>query len=514
MERKYVLALDVGTTTVRCYVLDNSTTVIGKACQEIEHLYPQIGQDEIEPEELWTKSVSVLRDSIKAAGVNPHQIACIGISAQRSSFITWHRETGEPFHNFITWRDLRADGLVQQWNKSLTMKSIRMGALCLYTISRNKRYLAGSVLKLMNAQVTLRLVWVLKNVEALQKAAKCHQAMFGTIDTWLLYRLTGGKFHVTDVSSASATGFYDPFVMEWCDWVLRLFCIPSDMLPEVWDTACDFGCITTDIVEAAIPIRSLVADQAASLFGSCCFEEGDVKVTMGTGTFLNVNTGYKPQASVAGLYPQIGWRVVDEIVFIMEGASHDTGSLINWAQQIGLFSEPTDSADMANSVQNSNGLCFIPAFNGIQVPINNFQAAAGFIGIKPTTSRQHMVRAILESIVFRVVQLYQALLREVKNHYTCIKVDGGVSRNDFVDQLLADLTGLKVERPKSSEMTALGAAFLAGLYEGVWQSKDELRMLRQVDRVFEPRANVCEEYDSILTLWSQALHRFLDWYDT
>ncbi|KAJ4449775.1 hypothetical protein ANN_01179 [Periplaneta americana] len=782
-----------------------------------------------------------LQQQNNPAGVSPRHIACIGISAQRSSFVTWHKETGKPFHNFITWKDVRADSLVRQWNDSVTMKGLRVGALCLYTVSRSKRFLAGSVLKLMNSQVTLRLVWALQNVKTLIDAAANHEAMFGTVDTWILYKLTGGRLHVTDVSNASATGFFDPFTMKWANWALRLFQIPSDMLPEVWDTAADFGCLTPDIIGHAIPIRSLVADQAASLFGSCCFEEGDVKVTLGTGTFLNVNTGCKPFASVEGLYPQVGWRFGKEIVYVMEGASHDTGSLINWAQQIGLVSDPCESSDMAISVQDSNGLYFIPAFSGIQLsksakltwglqhralriiytggilplilygapiwkgilenkcyiiklirvqrlinikiakayrtvsnealclvmgltpinikieefskyyeyirekgnlinremevkfwshpadfvkvvddekdsqhqlqvytdgskstegtgsgiaiftstnliaqikyklnrkctnnqaeqlvilkvlkhlqqsngqrtvtihtdsritlqllknrkihtnlieeirrktkemelqgwniefrwikahaghhrneiadrlakeaatsreiyecynripksvvlsemsensvvtwqrewdqttkgattksflpnvvqrlklkintspnctslitghgniksylhkykiidnpmctcntaeqsvdhliydcklieqeretlkakaPINNFQAAAGFIGIKPTTSRQHMMRAILESIAFRVVQLFHSLQKEVKSHYTSIRVDGGVSRNDFVTQTLADLTGLKVERPTSSEMSVLGAAFLAGLHAG------------------------------------------------
>ncbi|XP_069674370.1 glycerol kinase 5 isoform X2 [Periplaneta americana] len=484
MEGKYVAALDIGTTTVRCHVLDQSTAINGSASQVIEHIYPQIGQDEIEPEELWTKVISVLQDAIRAAGVSPRHIACIGISAQRSSFVTWHKETGKPFHNFITWKDVRADSLVRQWNDSVTMK------------------------------VTLRLVWALQNVKTLIDAAANHEAMFGTVDTWILYKLTGGRLHVTDVSNASATGFFDPFTMKWANWALRLFQIPSDMLPEVWDTAADFGCLTPDIIGHAIPIRSLVADQAASLFGSCCFEEGDVKVTLGTGTFLNVNTGCKPFASVEGLYPQVGWRFGKEIVYVMEGASHDTGSLINWAQQIGLVSDPCESSDMAISVQDSNGLYFIPAFSGIQAPINNFQAAAGFIGIKPTTSRQHMMRAILESIAFRVVQLFHSLQKEVKSHYTSIRVDGGVSRNDFVTQTLADLTGLKVERPTSSEMSVLGAAFLAGLHAGVWLSKDELKALRQLDRVFEPRPHVCDAYSGTMMLWSQALERFLDWYES
>ncbi|PSN33677.1 hypothetical protein C0J52_18988 [Blattella germanica] len=366
----------------------------------IKHQYPQSGYDEIEPDELWTKVITVLREAVKASGVLPERISCLGISSQRSSFLTWHRSTGKPFHNFITWKDVRADGLVRQWNHSLTMKGLRAGARCLYTMTRSKRFLAGSVLKLMNAQVTLRLAWVLQNVEPLRRAVETNEVMFGTVDTWLLYKLTGGTLHVTDVSSASATGFFDPFTMQWGYWALKLFNISADMLPEVWDSAADFGCITDDILGAPIPIRSLA-------------------------------------------------------------------------------------------------------------PVNNPKASTGFIGIKPNTTRQHMVRAILESIVFRVLQLYKALKVEVKYRYTTIRVDGGVSRNDFVDQLLADLTGLRVERPKSPEISVLGAAFLAG----VWKSRDELVALRQIDRVFEPRTEVSDEYNNVLLLWNQALDRFLDWYD-
>ncbi|KAJ9577720.1 hypothetical protein L9F63_005713 [Diploptera punctata] len=514
MEGKYVVALDVGTTTVRCHVLDQSTTAIGIASNEIRHEYPHYGYDEIQPDELWTKVVSVIQDAIKVSGVNPSAVSCLGISAQRSSFVTWHRDTGKPFHNFITWKDVRANSLVRQWNDSLTMKGLRAGARCLFTMTRSKRFLAGSVLKLMNAQVTLRLSWALQNIEELKKCVASGDAMFGTVDTWLMYKLSGGKLHVTDVSNASATGFYDPFTMQWANWALKLFGIPVNILPQVCDSAADFGCLSKDIVGAPIPIRSLMADQAASMFGSCCFEEGDVKVTMGTGTFLSVNTGFKPQASVAGLYPQVGWKMGDQTVYVMEGAAHDTGTLIKWAEHIGLLADASESAHLAQSVSNSDGLCFIPAFSGLQAPVNNPRACTGFIGIKPTTRRGHMVRAILESIVFRVVQLYRALQCEVKYSYTTIRVDGGVSRNNFVNQLLADLTGLKVEQPKTAEMSVLGAGFLAGLQTGVWKSKEELQALRHVEHVYEPRTEVCEEYSNILGLWNEALTRFLDWYDS
>nr|CAD7572466.1 unnamed protein product [Timema californicum] len=371
------------------------------------------------------------------AGVSLNQVTCLGISTQRSTFTTWHKDTGKTFHNFITWKDIRADGLVRYWNNSYKM------------------------------MVTMRLVWALQHVESLKEAASQGQAMFGTVDTWLLYRLTAGRLHVTDVSNASATGMYDPFIMDWGSWALKLFNIPGDMLPKVCDTAANFGVVDPGILGTALAIRCSMADQAASLFGSCCFQEGDVKVTMGTGTFINLNTGKTPHASVAGLYPLVGWRYKDEIVYVAEGASNDTGSLVKWAQQVGFVNTPAESAEQALSVKDSDGVFFVPAFNGLQAPINDYQAAAGFIGLKPTTSKHHMVRAILESLVFRVVQLYDTLQQEAGCDCSLIRVDGGVSNNDFVCQLLADLIEIKVERPTSTEMSVLGVGFLAGLYSGL-----------------------------------------------
>nr|CAD7194093.1 unnamed protein product [Timema douglasi] len=479
---------------------------------EVELLYPETGREEIDPEKLWTTVLKVIRSAVENAGVSLNQVTCLGISTQRSTFTTWHKDTGKTFHNFITWKDIRADGLVRYWNNSYKMMSLRTGARLLYTFTRSKRFLAGSVLRLMNTQVTMRLVWALQHVESLKEAASQGHAMFGTVDTWLLYRLTAGRLHVTDVSNASATGMYDPFTMDWGSWALQLFNIPGDMLPKVCDTAANFGVVDPRILGTALAIRCSMADQAASLFGLCCFQEGDVKVTMGTGTFINLNTGKTPHASVAGLYPLVGWRYKDEIVYVAEGASNDTGSLVKWAQQVGFVNTPAESAEQALSVKDSDGVFFVPAFNGLQAPINDYQAAAGFIGLKPTTSKHHMVRAILESLAFRVVQLYDTLQQEAGCDCSLIRVDGGVSHNDFVCQLLADLIEIKVERPTSTEMSVLGVGFLAGLYSGVWKSKEELCQLRKVDRVFEPQKNSKQNYEPIMTQWSEALTRFFNWY--
>lgn len=514
MDGHYVAALDVGTTTVRCHIFDQAANTVGVFSQQVSLLYPDVGRVEIDPEQLWEAIVNVIKGAIKVAGIGPAQVRCLGVSTQRNSFITWHRETGAPFHNFITWKDVRADSLVRQWNDSFTMKSLRMGARLLYTVSRSKRFLAGSVLKLMNTQVTLRLVWALQNVGALREASRRGLALFGCVDSWLVWRLTGGASHVTDVSNASSSGFFDPFTMQWAGWALTLFKIPASMLPTVVDTAgVDFGCTASHLFgDTSIPIRCVMADQAASTFGSCCFKEGDLKVTLGTGTFLNVNTGTRPHASIAGLYPLVGWRVGDEISYLVEGASNDTGSLINWAMSVGWLNNPAESEHLAASVKDSGGVFFIPAFSGLQAPVNDPKAAAGVLGVTPTTERAQLVRALLESVVFRVLQLYQTCRHETHYTYSHICIDGGVSQNNFVAQLIADLTGVEVERCETSELSVLGAGFFAGLSAGVWESKEDLCRLRKLKDVCHPRADVKKDYEKTVERWTQAVERFLSWY--
>ncbi|XP_049814286.1 putative glycerol kinase 5 isoform X2 [Schistocerca nitens] len=477
MDGLFVAALDVGTTTIRCHILDETTSVVGTAVRQVELLYPEPGYVEIDPETLWDAVLGVLKGALTDAGLSAAQLVALGISSQRCTFITWDRETGQPFHNFITWKDVRADSIVRQWNDSFSMKAMRFGARLLYTVSRSRRYLAASVLRLMNTQVTPRLLWALERVPALRRAASAGRALYGGVDSWLLWRLTAGAAHLTDHSAAAATGFFDPFIVQWSSLAEGYFGIPAAMLPRVCEATADFGCMAPDILGAAVPIRCLIADQAASTFGSCCFSRGDAKVTLGTGTFLNVNTGQTPHASVAG-----------------------------WLKS------PEESEQLATSVKDSGGVFFIPAFSGLQAPVNNPQATAGFLGVTPQTERAHIVRAILESLVFRVLQLYEALKEEANYTCTSIRIDGGVSQNTFVAQLLADLTGVKVERSTTADTSALGAGFLAGLAAGVWKSKNDLCKLRKVRDVFEPRQEVQRRYESTLARWRDAMERFLDWY--
>ncbi|XP_026320540.1 putative glycerol kinase 5 [Hyposmocoma kahamanoa] len=513
MEEKYILSLDIGTTTIRSFIYNSRAEIVDKAITEVVLHYPSNGFVEIDPDELWQTIVEVVQKSLKNASLSPGQVTGMGISTQRSTFITWSRKTGKPFHRFITWKDMRADKLVKQWNDSYTWKLIRAGAYVLYLMSGSRRFRAGSVLKFMNTQTTLRLSWAMQNIAALKEAAKNNDAMFGTLDTWLLYKLTDHKIHMTDVSSASATGFFDPFTMQWAGWAMALFHIQLSSLPAVVDTAgSHFTSTSPKIWGHAIPIVSCMADQTASMWGSCCFDVGDIKLTMGTGTFFNINTGTLPHASISGLYPVVGWRLDKELVFVAEGANNDTASIIKWAQNLDLFDNPQDTADLAMSVPDSDGVYFIPAFSGLGPPYNDGSAASGFIGMKPTTTKSHLVRAVLESLAFRTAQLYSCVQAETSYNFHCIRLDGGVSNNDFIVQLVADLTGLRVERPVDVEMSSLGCAFIVGLQLGIWKSKEELKSLRKIGQTFHPRPQVKKTYELIISRWEDAVKRLCGWY--
>ncbi|XP_047355691.1 putative glycerol kinase 5 isoform X1 [Vespa velutina] len=507
---RYIVALDVGTTTVRCHIIDENAAVISSSTEKVELIYEKRDHVEIEPNHLWTIIVKTVKDTINASGVDPNSFACFGISVQRGTFICWNLLTGEYYHNFITWKDLRADSMVKEWNNSIMIRGLRTVAYILYMLSKNKHYLAISAFKFMNTQITLRLLWALQHVSGLREAIMNDFVAFGSIDCWLLYKLTGR--HITDISSASATGLFDPFTMKWATGILSLLKIPSHIFPEIVDTITNFGVTPKHIFGIEIPIVCCMADQSASLFGSGCFQPGDMKITMGTGTFLNVNTGTKPHVSINGLYPLVGWRVESELVYIVEGASNDTGILMEWAKALEIYKDVAETADLAYSVDNSDGVYFIPAFTGLQAPINNHTAAAGFLGMKPTTKKGHIVRSLLESLVFRTLLLYDILRTETRYTYKKIRIDGGVSQNDFIMQLLADLTGLEVERPVNVEMSIFGAAICAGLHCGIWKTKEELKHLRKIDKIFKPNKSSQLCYQNTIAQWKRAVDRFKNWY--
>ncbi|KAJ3665404.1 hypothetical protein Zmor_000900 [Zophobas morio] len=510
----YVASLDIGTTTVRCIILNRLGQIAGSASSTVQLIYPKPGFVEISPNHLWDQILNVINAAVSDAKLNITNIKCLGIATQRSTFLTWCRDSGKPFHNFITWKDIRAKKLCKQLNSSLYIKALRVGAYGIYFVTRSSRFLTGSRLKISSNHVTGRLLWVLQNIPELKAAVSQKTVMFGTIDTWLLYKFSKGNLHVTDISNAAATGFYDPFVSEWGSWA-TLLGIPEQILPQVVENDFDFGNTAEDIFGVSIPIRCVMADQSSSMFASCCFATDDVKITLGTGAFLDVNTSTKIHTSVTGIYPLVGWKLKGRSTCIGEVPCNDCGSLIQWLLNIGLINNPSEIGDMVTSIDDSDGVYFIPAFSGLGPPINDEKASSGFLGIKPTTTPNHMVRSVLEGIIYRIVLAFQTLKNERNKEYDKLVVDGGVSKCDFVCQMLADLTGAVVERLQFSEMTALGVGFLAGLSSGIWKDYGELKTLNQIEKSFKPTNNfdVRQKYSTDFKIWLNAVDRFKIWYE-
>ncbi|XP_043558724.1 putative glycerol kinase 5 isoform X3 [Chiloscyllium plagiosum] len=426
----YVLAVDVGSTSVRCHVYDPAAKIKGSSSRPINMLYPKPGWVEVNPEEMFEQFVAVVKEAVEDSGLNIKQMVALGISTQRATFVTWDKTTGRPFHNFICWQDLRAVDLVRSWNKSFLLWVVHKSSGLLHFLTRKKRFLAASVIHFSTQHVSIRLAWVLQNIKQVQDAVIEENCCFGTIDTWLLYKLTKGAVYATDYSNASTTAMFDPYQLCWSKFLANLLSVPVSILPPVKDTSCNFGYTDESIFGIPIQIMALAADQQAAMFGECCFETGDVKLTMGTGTFMSINTGTKPHASVTGLYPLVGWKIGSEIIYIAEGNASDTGKVIQWAQQLGLFSDVAETENIAQEVPSSDGVFFVPSFSGLQAPLNDPNACASFLGLKPSTTKIHLVRAILESIAFRNKQLYDTMLKEIHIPITCIRVLGQQRRTE------------------------------------------------------------------------------------
>lgn len=516
MDSLHIAVLDIGTTSIRCFVYNQKFEIVASAAKDIQILLPEYGFIEIEPEGLLSDVVDVVRDAVNNSGVKFDSIV-LGISTQRSTFTTWSRSTGKTFHNFITWNDIRADDIVKQWNMSWKMRGLNFGASLIYNITRSSRFLAGSVVKLMNNQVTPRLLWALQHNKKLSEAVKKQDALFGTLDSFLLYRLRQGKElrdveHISEVTNCTATGLYDPFTLGWAGWVFPMFNLKLHMFPKVADNSYDYGDVHESFFGCPVRISGVMGDQAASLFGNCCFFRGDAKVTLGTGTFFNINTASKCHASILGLYPLVSWVLRDRGAnYCVEGSSSDTATIINWGKSIGLFEDPKETSDMAGSVHSSQDVYFIPAFSGLSAPINDFRAASGFIGISADTTKSHLVRALLESIVFRVAQLLNASMKETDYKIKVLRVDGGVSNNDFICQTLADLCDITIERSCSTENTSLGIAYLCA-YNMRLTTIDELAGLYKIGKTFSPRIELHAQMLSTMKRWEEAVERFKRWY--
>lgn len=510
----YVVGTDVGTTRMRCFLVDHDGKTLTSHYLPVNVLHPKAGHAEMDPEEFWLGFKDLVTQTISRAGLDVKDAKCLGITCQRNTFLLWHRETGRPLCNMITWQDRRASQTCKDWNASLQFKFLHTGASLLHFVTGSKRFLAASILLLITQQVAPRLYWALNNYPNALDLALAGKVCFGTIDTWLLWKLTGGKVHATDYSNISTSALFDPYQMQYSDLVLSTLGIPASILPNVKDTGGLFGHTDEDIFGAEIPITAIVSDQTSAMFAQGCWSPGDVKCTLGTGMFLSFNTGRKAHASLTGFYPEIGWKIGEELVYLAEANFPSCGSVIQWGLNFGLYSDPSQTAGIAEMVESSDGLCFVPAFDGIQVPHNDPTAAAGMIGLTHNTRKEHMVRALLESIAYNFKQVFEAGKSELNLEVNRIRVDGGVCNNDFVMQLTSNIIGHTIERPAESDITVYGAVFIAGLACGFWESKDEIKRFWKLDRTFDPvvdasgKGVMLDRYRN----WQRALERCLSWY--
>lgn len=511
--RTHIMALDIGTSNIRCHIYNKQAEIVGRSCQVIKILYPEERGAEIDPDNLWDQVMEVMKSAIENANLTAQDVASLGISVQRSTFILWNKETGVPYHNFIVWQDTRAEHIEKSWNESYIMKLVKGGGKLAHSVTRQKRFMAAAVINFRTNHVTIRVLWVLEKFREIRKLAKEGKVRFGTLETWLIWKLTKGKVYASEMSNASSTGFYDPYIREWSSFFSMILNIPLGMFPEVWDSDSDFGSCHPDLFGAEIPIRAALGDQQSAMFGQCCFEEGHVKLTMGTGAFMNINIGPKPHASVEGFYPVTGWKRGSKIVHLAEGSSHTAGDAVDWLVKLLSIESPAATESIAESVEDTDGIYFVPAFSGLQAPDNDFSACGLFLGIKSSSSKAHFVRALLEALAFKNVDIFRSMTSEISFPIKRIVCDGGVTANNFVMQLTADLIGKPIHRMRHSDMSALGAAFMAGRAVGLWKSDRELQDIIQTEKTFEPNKKRAEKYIPIMKEWRRAVERSKRWYE-
>ena len=517
MEEKYILVNDVGTTGVRAVIFDRETNVVREVYREI---FPQPGWTEQDPSVLFESCVEVTKGVLEESGIKAAEIAAMGIATQRATSMVWDRETGEAVYNAITWQDTRMSDACERINGSAMFRLLHVlgGAYQhIAPLSEGlRRNLVGKLLitaahfTVTPAQSSAHARWVLDNVPGAAEKAKEGRLLLGTVDTWLVWNYTRGAVHATDFSNVSATGLYDPFGMRWSPLLLKPFGLPGGLVfPEIRETAGDFG--VTEAFGDPIPIRCVVADQQAALFGEACFEKGSVKCTNGTGTFIDMNTGDAPMASVYKLTPLIAWKMGGETTYMMEGIISSAGSSVQWLRDnLKIIKDAAESQELAQACEDCGGVYVVPAFTGLTAPYWDPYARGTVIGLTRATTKEQVVRATLESIAYQCRDVIEAMQKDTGMEAKKIRADGGASANDFLLQFLADILDAEVERPRVLEATALGAAFLTGIAAGIWKYPDDILRIRGVDRVFKP-AMEAETRERLYAGWKKAVQRASHW---
>ena len=489
----YLLSLDQGTTSSRAILFDREQNILGVAQKEFTQFYPREGWVEHDPMEIWSSQYGVMMEVIAQSGVNPAEIAAIGITNQRETTILWDRATGRPIYNAIVWQCRRTAELVDRLRADGLEEHIRAA-----TGLVPDAYFSATKIK-----------WVLDHVEGAREKARRGEILFGTVDAWLLWKLTGGAVHATDVTNASRTMLFDIHALDWDDTLLSALDIPRAMLPQVRPSSEVYG--YTDIQGVRIPIAGMAGDQQAALFGQGCFSPGDAKNTYGTGCFLLMNTGSTPCESKNGLLTTIAIGLDGGVQYALEGSVFVGGAVIQWLRdEMRFFTESRDAEYYAQKVPDNGGVYLVPAFTGLGAPYWDMYARGTIVGLTRGTTKAHIARAVLDAIAFQVTDLVQAMNADAPCPITTLRVDGGASVSDIMMQTQADLLRLPVDRPAQVETTAFGAAALAGLAAGVWGSLEEVAALRRSQHVFLPQRPqaACEAQ---YRLWRRAVDRALRW---
>jgi glycerol kinase len=511
-DAQYVMAIDSGSTGIRAVLFDKKGQIVAREYEKTPATYPSPGAIEHDPLMLWNTLLQVVKNVISSKQVDPKSISSIGITNQRGSFCLWERETGKPLINFVNWADVRAAETCDRMNKNSKWRLIRKVAGIVSALTNNPMMTATKMLNLTTDHASTRLRWVLDQHPDLEERCKKGEVMFGTIDTWFIYKLTNHKHHLTDYTNAAATSMYNPFQLIWNKIVCDLFGLPMNIFPEVRDSNGDFGSTDKTLFGVEIPIRGVAGDQQAALFGHCCFEPGDVKISQGSGAFVDMNVGEKPMVSKRGLFPMIAWSVNGKLNYMLEGYVATAGTLIDWlGQGIGVSDTPIVLNEFAAQCADTEGVLFMPMNSGVRYPYFNPRARGSILGLSLSTHRRHVARAVLEGIALRLHDILAGMETDTRVSIKSIKVDGGVSRSDILLQCVADFANISVNRAPESDMTATGAAYLAGLGSGFWKDQAELRSLQTNYTQFTPKMDATKR-DQKIAQWTKALSAILKIY--
>lgn len=493
--KEYILALDQGTTSSRAMLFDKEGEIKSIAQKEFKQIFPKTGWVEHDPNEIWSSQVAVAAEAMSSLGINGTKVSGIGITNQRETTIVWDRSTGEPIYNAIVWQDRRTseycDELKEKGHAEVISKKTGLVV---------DAYFSGTKVK-----------WILDNVEGARDKAENGELAFGTVDSWLVWKLTQGRTHITDITNASRTMLFNIHNTEWDEELLELMGIPKSMLPAVKSSSEIYDYTNTTFFASKVPIAGIAGDQQAAMFGQMCIEEGMVKNTYGTGCFILINTGEKPFLSKNQLLTTIAWKINGKVTYALEGSIFIGGAVVQWLRDgLRIINTSQDVESLAKTVDDNGDVFFIPAFTGLGAPHWDQYARGTMVGISRGTTRGHIARAALEGIAFQTYDVLEAMKKDTQMDYTEIRVDGGASNNNLLMQFQSDVLNAPVVRPEITETTALGAAYLAGLATGFWKDLDEIKKQWKLDKRFDPEMDQ-QKAEEQVKKWKDAVTRSKSW---